>query len=170
MMKKIICSVALLGSLGFADSFVAGSRSIGITVGSGSVSYSGGALTGTAVENYFIVGVNGDYFVADGLSVGLGYRGWFGGTPVIHQATLPVTYYMPTESTLRPYLGGFYRYTHIGDKAYDDYSSAGGRFGLAMLFENGYAGFGWIQEIYFGRENVDERTSGYPEAVIGFSF
>lgn len=168
-MKKNICLLALLGSLAQADSFVAGSRSIGITVGSGSVSYSGG-VTGTAVENYFIAGVSGDYFVADDLSVGLGYRGWFGGTPVIHQATLPVTYYMPTESTLRPYLGGFYRYTHIGDKAYADYSSAGGRFGLAMLFKNGYAGFGWVQEIYFGRKYVSERSSGYPEVVIGFSF
>ncbi len=169
-MKKTAFVLTLLYSLGLADTFVTGSRSIGITVGSGSVSYSGGGTIGTAVENYFIAGVSGDYFVADGLSVGVGYRGWFGGTPVIHQATLPVTYYMPTQRTVRPYLGGFYRYTHIGDKAYDDYSSAGGRFGLAMLFENGYAGFGWVQEVYFGRDNVSERTSGYPEAVVGFSF
>lgn len=169
-MKKTVYAIALSGSLCFADSFVSGSKSIGITVGSGSVSYSGGSIIGTKVENYYIVGVNADYFVADDLSMGVGYQGWFGGTPRIHQATLPVTYYMPTGRAVRPYLGAFYRYTYIGDNAYDNYNSAGGRFGLAMLFQNGYAGFGWVQEVYFGRDNVSDRTSGYPEAVVGISF
>ena len=77
---------------------------------------------------------------------------------------------MPAQSRFRPYLGGFYRYTYIGDKGYDNYNSAGGRFGLAIRYQNGYAGFGWVQEVYFGRDNVNDRTSGYPEAVIGIGF
>ena len=169
-MKKGVFVLTLLASLAFADSFVAGSRSIGITVGSGSVRYSGGVSAAANVENYLIAGVGGDYFVRDNLAVGVGYRVWIGAAPTIHQATLPVTYYMPTPTNYRPYLGAFYRYTYIGSADYANYSSAGGRLGVAMLFRNGYAGFGWVQEVDIGRENVSETASGYPEAVIALSF
>ncbi|MCJ7765931.1 MAG: hypothetical protein MUP09_08340 [Thiovulaceae bacterium] len=167
-MKRIIPVLALLVSLSAADTFVAGSKSIGVTAGTGSVSYSSG--TGTNVENYFVVGVRGDYFVRDNLSVGVGFRSWTGGTPTLQQVTLPVTYYMPTQTRYRPYLGAFYRYTYVGSDRYDNYSSIGARAGVAILFENGYAGFGWAQEVYLNRDNVSSNSSGYPEAVIGFSF
>ncbi len=170
MMKRQVLVLTVLGSLSFADTFVEGSKSVGISVGTGSVSYSGGVIAGTKVENYFIVGVSGDYFVRDGLSVGLGFRSWNGGTPTIQQVTLPVTYYMPTQTGYRPYLGAFYRYTYIGSDRYDNYSSVGGRAGVAIVFNNGYAGFGWTQEVYLNRDNVSNSSSGYPEAVIGFSF
>lgn len=170
MMKRIILVLTVLSSLSVADTFDAGSKSIGITVGSGSVSYSGGVTVGTNVENYFIVGVSGDYFIRDDLSIGLGLRSWTGGTPTIQQVTLPVTYYMPTHTSYRPYLGAFYRYTYIGSDNYDNYSSAGGRAGVAILFDSGYAGFGWTQEVYLNRDNMSNNSSGYPEAVIGFSF
>ncbi|MCJ7765558.1 MAG: hypothetical protein MUP09_06410 [Thiovulaceae bacterium] len=167
-MKRMIPILALLGSLSCADTFVAGSKSIGVTAGTGSVSYSSGA--GTNAENYFVVGVRGDYFVRDNLSVGVGFRSWTGGTPTLQQVTLPVTYYMPTQTRYRPYLGAFYRYTYVGSDRYENYSSIGARAGVAILFENGYAGFGWAQEVYLKRENVSSNSSGYPEAVIGFSF
>jgi hypothetical protein len=134
------------------------------------VSYSGGVLVGSRVENYYIVGVSADFFVAENLAVGLGYSGWFGGTPTINQGTIPVTYYVPTDSKFRPYAGVFYRYTYIADAQYDSYSSTGVRAGLAILFQNGYAGFGWVQEYYLNDEGRSDTTSGYPEAVIGFSF
>jgi len=169
-MKKIVLLLGLLSSLGFADSFVAGSKSIGITVGSGSVSYNGGLLVGTNVENYFIVGISADYFIIDDLAVGLGYQGWFGGTPSIQQVSLPVTYYVPTQTKYRPYFGAFYRYTYINSDSYDNYSSVGGRAGVAVLFQNGYAGLGWVQEVYLNGDSTSDSTSGYPEAVIGFSF
>ncbi len=169
-MKKIFLLLFAVSSLAFADPFAKGNKSVGITVGSGSVSYSGGTLVGSSVENYFIVGVNADFFVAENLAVGLGYRGWFGGTPTINQATVPVTYYIPTNSKFRPYAGAFYRYTYISDDQYDNYSSVGGRAGVAILFQNGYAGFGWVQEYRVDSDNQSDDTSGYPEAVIGFSF
>jgi hypothetical protein len=170
MMKRIILLLTVFSSLSFADAFVEGSKSVGVSVGTGSVSYSGGVIAGTRVENYFIIGASVDYFVRDDLSVGLGFRSWTGGTPTIQQLTLPVTYYMPTGTSYRPYLGAFYRYTYIGSNNYDNYSSVGGRVGVAILFDSGYAGFGWTQEVYLNRDNVSNSSSGYPEAVIGFSF
>jgi len=162
--------MALTTALLFADPFASGNKAVGITVGSGSVSYSGGLLITSRVENYYILGVSASYFVVDNLDIGLGYRGWFGGTPKIHQATIPVTYYMPTDSTFRPYLGAFYRYTDISSDLYDDYSSVGGRAGVAIVFRNGYAGFGWVQEVYLNAESTSDSSSGYPEATVGFSF
>lgn len=167
-MKKIFVTLVLLSSLAFANQFGAGNKAIGITLGSGSVSYSVGPFS--SVENYYILGVNADFFVAENLSVGLGYRGWFGGDPTINQGTIPVTYYIPTGSKFRPYVGAFYRYTYIADDLYDNYSSAGGRAGLAITFQNGYVGFGWAQEYYLDSDSRSDSTSGYPEVVIGFSF
>ena len=167
-MKKIFVTLVILSSLAFANPFGAGNRAVGITLGSGSVSYSVGPLS--TVENYYILGVNADFFVAENLSLGLGYRGWFGGDPTINQGTIPVTYYIPTNSKFRPYVGAFYRYTYIADDRYDNYSSAGGRAGLAITFQNGYVGFGWAQEYYLDSDNLSDSTSGYPEVVIGFSF
>lgn len=169
-MIKIVSALLMLSSFAFANPFASGNKSVGITVGSGSVSYSGGVFAGSYVENYYILGVNADFFVAENLAVGLGYRGWFGGTPTINQGTVPLTYYVPTDSKFRPYAGAFYRYTYIVDDKYDNYSSAGGRAGLAILFKNGYAGFGWVQEVYLDDNSRSDNSSGYPEAVIGFSF
>ena len=167
-MIKIVSALLLLSSLAFANQFGAGNKAIGITVGTGSVSYSVGPFS--SVENYYIVGLNADYYVAENLSIGVGYRGWFGGDPTINQGTIPVTYYIPTNSKFRPYIGAFYRYTYIADDKYDNYSSAGARVGLAVTFQNGYAGFGWAQEYYLDSDSRSDSTSGYPEAVIGFSF
>jgi len=167
-MKKIFVALTLLSSLAFANQFGAGNKAIGITLGSGSVSYSVGPFS--TVENYYIFGVNADYFVAENLSIGLGYRGWFGGDPTINQGTIPVTYYVPTNSKFRPYLGALYRYTYINDDLYENYSSVGARIGMAILFQNGYAGFGWVQEYRLDADSLSDNTSGYPEVVIGFSF
>ncbi|MGB5964014.1 MAG: hypothetical protein WBG65_00605 [Sulfurimonadaceae bacterium] len=169
-MKKILVTLTLLSSLAFANPFGAGNKSVGVTLGSGSVSYSSGTFFGSYTENYYILGVSADYFVLENLALGLGYRGWFGGSPTIHQGTVPVTYYIPTSSKFRPYLGAFYRYTYINDDRFDNYSSAGGRAGLAILFQNGYVGLGWVQEYYLDSDSRSDTTSGYPEVVIGFTF
>ena len=164
-MKKIVVLWAMLIYSLHAGSFSAGNKALGITVGSGSVSY---AFKGP--ENYFIAGVSGDYFLTDGLALGLGYRGWFGASPLIHQVTVPLTYYIPTNSRFRPYIGALYRYTYIAESMYDNYSSVGGRAGLAITYTNGYVGFGWVQEYRLDTNSFQNETSGYPEVVVGFSF
>ena len=163
-MKKVLVLIALSVTL-YADSFSAGNMGIGLSVGSGSVSY-----TTRGSQSYFIAGVSADYFMIDGLAIGIGYRGWFGSSPTIHQGTIPLTYYIPTGKSFRPYGGAFYRYTSFSDNNYDSYSSGGVRVGGAMMFEGGYVGFGWVQEYYLDASDQDNSSSGYPEVVVGFSF
>ena len=71
-MKKIFLALLVVSSL-MGDVFSQGSKSVGVKLG--------GASIGT--EDYTIVGVSGNYFVIDNLSVGLGYEKWFSGNPDI---------------------------------------------------------------------------------------
>ena len=167
-MKRIFLTIAMFTTLAFGNPFGQGNMSIGLGLGSGSVTYSVGRLSTS--ENYYILGVGGDYFVFENLALGLSYRGWFGGSPTIHQASVPLTYYIPTGSKFRPYIGALYRYTYMDSDVFDNYSSVGGRAGVAILFQNGYAGLGWVQEYRLDADNLSDNTSGYPEVVIGFTF
>lgn len=167
-MKKITFVLLLLQTLLSANPFGQGTINLGIGLGSGSVSYGAGSLS--KVEDYYIVGVSGDYFVFENLALGLAYQGWIGGSPTIHQASLPLTYYIPTGSKFRPYVGALYRYTYMNSDLYDNYSSAGGRAGLAILFHKGYVAFGWLQEYRLGETSSSDKSSGYPEVTVGFTF
>jgi hypothetical protein len=165
-MKKTVVTLMLMAGVSQAGSFEQGTRGIGLTLGSGTVTY-----TYRDNQQYWILGVYGSYFLLDGLDVGLGYRGWFGGTPVIHQVTLPVTYYVPMEKSFRPYGGLLCRYTFINDSQVDDYSSLGIRAGIAInMTKSSYVGIGWVQEYYMDCDRRSECASGYPEAQIVFSF
>ena len=142
-----------------AGVFDNGIKNIALTVGSGSGFNS----------TYTIVGVTANYFAINGLSVGLGYRGWFGGTPTMNEVDIPVTYYIPLQkSPIRPYAGGFYRHTFISD-GYDDYDTYGARGGISYVKGSGYVAVGWVQE-WYSIANGDDRTRGYPEITAGMSF
>lgn len=167
-MKKSLLAVSLVTTAALANPFGADHKNVGVSVGNGSVSY--GNISGSYTKNYYIVGVSADYFVYENLALGLGYRGWFGSSPTIHQATVPLSYYIPTNTKFRPYVGAFYRYTYFSDSAYDDYSSVGGRLGLAIVFNGGYVGLGWVEEYRLNANGLSDTTSGYPEVVVGFSF
>jgi len=141
-----------------ADVFLQGDKQVGVTVGAGS-GYG---------STYTIVGVSGYYFPVDGLSVGLGYRGWYGNNPSIHEVEVPVTYYVPLHPKFRPYAGAFYRRSFI-ESPYDDYNTYGARIGVAMrLNPNSYIAVGWVQEYYDVK--YGDSSSGYPELTVGFSF
>lgn len=142
-----------------ADLFEKGDSAFGVVVGSG---YSGD-------ESYMILGVSGDYFVINGLSVGLGYRGWFGGDPTQNQLTVSTNYYIPLNQKFRPYLGAFFRETFIED--YDDRSSYGGRAGLAVTMSgNTYISVGWAYEEYSDCPKFLECSTNYPEVVFSLAF
>jgi len=141
-----------------AGVFDAGTKSVSLSVGSGSGFDS----------TYTIVGVTANYFVIDALSVGVGYRGWYGGTPTMHEVVVPATYFVPTPSGIRPYAGGFYRHTFI-DGAYSDYDTYGARGGVAYVEGNGYFAVGWVQE-WYSDANGDDASRGYPEIAAGISF
>ena len=157
-MKKWIMGVPLAAACASAGVFDAGTTSVGLTVGSGS-----------GFDNtYTIVGVGVSYFLENGLAVGVGYRGWFGASPTMNEVDLPVTYYVPLQSRVRPYAGAFYRHTFIsGD--YSDYDTYGARVGIAYVEGSGYVAAGWVQE-WYSNANGDDSSRGYPEIAAGISF
>ena len=164
-MKKWLLLLSVGFSLLHAGLFVQGNKTVGVSLGSGSVNY--GWPKGN--EPYTILGVSGSYFIVDGLAVGLAYRHWFG-TPSIDELTVPVTYYLPLGSNIRPYAGLFYRHVFMGGE-YDDRNMYGGRVGVTIrLSPRSYLGVGWVQEHWDDCSGRSDCSSGYPEAVFGFSF
>jgi hypothetical protein len=157
MKRLMVSGVAMLLPL-YAGVFDNGQKNVALTVGSGS-GYN---------SSYTIVGLTANYFALNGLSVGLGYRGWFGGTPTINEVDLPVTYYVPLKKNIRPYAGGFYRHSFISD-GFDDYDTYGARAGLSYVKGSGYVSIGWAQE-WYSRDNGDKSSRGYPEISAGASF
>ncbi len=153
----IFFAVALLG-----DIYSQGQKNFGISISAGS-GYG---------SNYTIVGVSANYFVIDNLLAGLEYRGWFGGEPSINELSVPLTYVIPIEAKIRPYLGGFYRRTFLGSAHgidFEDYNVYGGRIGVSMINgSHGYATIGWVQEYY--DTDQDDTSNGYPEIAVGLSF
>lgn len=142
-----------------ANLFLKGSKGIGVVLGSGSVNF------GLKSENYIIGGVSLSYFVMNNLELGVGYRGWFGGDPTLHQVTIPATYYFPLKGKVRPYGGGFVRQTWSSDSnIIDDYNSYGGRLGVVMITSrNSYVGIGWVQEYYDDCDQWKDCSNGYAE-------
>ncbi len=144
-----------------AELFEKGNSAFGVVVGSGS----------SGNESYMILGVNAEYFAMNGLSVGAGYRGWFGGDPMQNQLTIATSYYIPLSKKFRPYVGVFGRQTFVSD--YDDRSSYGGRAGLAVtMTPNTYISAGWAYEEYTGctETRFNECSTSYPEIVFSLAF
>ena len=158
-MKKIIILWILLFTLVEADIFVQGNKNIGASIGAGR-SYG---------NSYTIAGVYGNYFIADNLSLGVGYRGWFGASPSINELLLEGTYYIPLKRNFHPYLGVFGRHTFISSE--DDYQSYGAKAGLAITTsKNSYIGLGYVLEYYSDCNSNNECSNSYPEVVFGLSF
>jgi hypothetical protein len=163
-MKKILLVISVMASVAWADFFVKGNTGVGITVGSGSVQ------SGRQTKNYLIAGLNGEYFVLDRLSVGLGYVGWFGEEPRYDQVTFPVTYYYNVSRGYSIYGGVFGRYTMVSD-VYDDYSSYGVRGGITYsISKKGYVGIGLVQEYYDECSWRKECSQTSPEFIFAFMF
>lgn len=157
-MIKTIAGVAVAITMAGAGVFDSGQKNVALTVGAGS----------GFNNNYTIVGVSANYFALNGLSVGLGYRGWFGASPTLNEVDVPVTYYVPLESKVRPYVGTFYRRTFISGN-YDDYDMLGARAGISVVQGNGYISAGWVQE-WYSQDSGGDNSNGYPEIAAGMSF
>jgi len=158
-MKKIILSIAVLSSILSAELFDKGKTAFGVVAGAGS---SNG-------DSYFVAGVNADYFVMNGLSVGAGYRGWFGDDPTQHQITLSTNYYLSLNNQYHPYVGVFGRETFRDDF---DYTSYGGRVGIAMrMSPTSYVSAGYaFEESSDCPFRFDDCSNSYPEFVFSLAF
>jgi len=159
-MKKILLSLVVASSVMVAD----GAFSIGHKHFSFGVSQDG---------DYTVLGANVNYYVIDNLSVGAGFTTWIGDEPSINRLTVPVTYYVPLESSIRPYVGLFGSYTFVGDDgdiSYDNYSSFGARAGVVVdVSTNMYTYAGWV-EVKHNGDNLTDSSEGYPEFGFGMSF
>lgn len=116
-------------------------------------------------QSYFLLGVGGGYFVADGVEVGMEVLAWLGKDPTMYQFTPGVRYVVWQLRKWQPYLGAFYRYTAIKD--WSDQQSIGGRFGIMYRSGKGYFGVGGV---YNRALDCDDRIfdcdTVYPEAFF----
>ena len=158
-MKKILITVIALFSIAHADIFVQGNKNIGASIGAGR----------SFGKNYTIAGIYGNYFIVDNLSVGLGYRSWFGASPSINELLLEGIYYLPLNKKFHPYLGIFGRDTFVSGQS--DYQSYGGKAGVAITTsKNSYVGVGYVLEYYSDCNSASNCSNSYPEVVFGLSF
>jgi len=163
--KKVLLFLLVLSSLVQADMFSQGSKSIGIKLGSASIGN----------EDYTIVGVSGNYFIVDSLSVGLGYETWLGGNPDIDKITLESTYFVEASETVRPYAGVLYRRILISGsdrfgRNFDDLDSYGARAGVAFVQDDLLLSAGLVYERYDSRQRFFDNSETYLELAIALSF
>jgi hypothetical protein len=99
-------------------------------------------------ENYLILGGGPGYYVLDGLELELAAEVWLIGDPTIGKLTPGVRYVLHFVPVLKPYVGGFYRYTMIEDP-YSNVSSLGVRFGAYYVNDSPVViGAGAVYEHY----------------------
>jgi hypothetical protein len=152
-------------SVVYGDLFSKGKTDIGLYLGaSSSMNYT-----------YTVVGVSGNYFIADNLSIGGMYRNWFGSGPTQNEISLFTNYYVPLDRKFRPYIGIFGRKTYVSSDKIDDFASYGARAGMSMTTsKNSYFSLGYAIEYYDNCVATglfsSECSRSYPELIFGLSF
>jgi len=143
-----------------AGPFAKGSKRVNFLAGMGS-SYN---------QSYLILGGGLSYFVADGLSLGLGAEGWLLQDPTFWKVSPEARYTFWKMKKFKPYVGAFYRYTFMSD-SYEDYESWGGRAGVAYRKGGSYISLGVVHEMYLDcNSDLWDCSSTYPEMSFWFSF
>jgi hypothetical protein len=143
-----------------AGIFLKGSTNISLIIGSGSAFN----------ENYTVIGAGFNYFIADGLSLGLEAETWTGGTRSINKYS-PRVQYVFDVAKIKPYLGAFFTRASI-EGFPEDQDSVGYRVGLYFdTRSNIYLSAGVVFENY---QDCDEATfvscsDTYPEVVLSFA-
>jgi len=103
-------------------------------------------------DDYFVIGVKGSYYFANGFNIGLGLETWTGGDPDISKITPSLQYVFYQPAVVKPYVGVFYQHTYIEDL--DDLESVGVRAGVFIASgRNIYIGLGGVYESYLDCED-----------------
>lgn len=146
---------------GDAGPFHQGSLRMSLIVGSGTV----------FDQNYTVLGLGAGYYVADSLEVGLDVEDWTGNTPGIYQYSPSLRHVISTDSTVKPYVGAFYRRTVI--EGYRDNDAVGARAGVFFLSgRSAYFGVGLAEDMYLNcdRTVYSSCTETYPELMFAVIF
>jgi len=144
-----------------AGAFSAGRTELSITGGSGYAFN----------DSYLILGVGAGFYVVDGLNVGLGGQYWFGGDRNIYNITPSVEYVFYQVSTVKPYLGAFYRRTYI--EGLPNLDSTGLRAGFYVQSgSRNYFGFGLVHQEFMdcNTNTYVKCDSNYLEVSFKFTF
>jgi len=122
-------------------------------------------------QTYFVLGLGVNYYLINGLNVGLAVESWTGADPHITKVTPSVQYVFYQVPTVKPYIGGFYRRAYISGQS--DIDSVGGRAGLyVQAGRNAYIGGGVVYESYLDCNKTIYRscTNTYPELSFTIAF
>ncbi len=140
--------------------------------GQGRTSFSLVGGNAYAFDNYyFVIGASASYYVRDGLGVGLSLEKWSGANPAISKYAPFMQYVFYQESSLQPYVGGFYRHTVI--EGLPNINSVGGRAGVNFITgSNSFASIGLVYETYLDCQQAVYRScsSSYPDFSLTFGF
>jgi hypothetical protein len=122
-------------------------------------------------NNYLILGGGASYYVLDGVSVGLSYENWSGSSPAINKTSPFIQYVLNQNSSLHPYVGGFYRHANIS--GLPGINSVGARAGIYVTSgPSSVIGFGLAYESYMDCQTAIYRScsESYPEISLIFGF
>jgi hypothetical protein len=140
--------------------------------GQGSTQFSLLVGSGSAFNNdYLILGVGVNYYLLDGLGIGLSYENWSGNSPRINQTSPSIQYVFSQGYLVRPYVGAFYRNIAIANQS--SINSEGARAGVYFTTApNSVIGVGLAYEAYL---NCQSAVFGgcsviYPEIALLFGF
>jgi hypothetical protein len=170
-MKRILVAVfAALALCALAAPAAAQSASVASGFAKGRIHFLFTAGTGYAFdESYLVVGLGGNYYVIDGLNLGLQYEYWTGSDPKMSKLTPSIQYVFYQVPTVKPYIGAFYRRTYV-DRL-EDIDSAGARAGAYIQAgRNSYIGAGLVYESYLDCEERVYRKCDSTYGEISFTF
>lgn len=126
---------------------------------------------GTAFnQSYTVIGAGIDYFVMDGLQLGVDAQVWSGGDRSIKKISPQARYVLDFGSPIQPYVGVFYRKTYIDN--FEDLESVGGRAGVYLQSNGSYTvSAGYVFESYKNCNNTSfsDCTDSYPEVTLSIS-
>ena len=161
LLKTLVAVLALAIAPSIsAGPFDKGKMNVSLVVGAGSAFN----------ENYTIVGAGLDYFVLHGLQLGVDAQAWLGGDRSIYKISPQARYVLDTGTSLKPYIGAFYRKTYIENL--DDLESVGGRAGVYLRTDGRYSlSAGVVFENYLDCNDTvfNNCSETYPELVFSFA-
>ena len=122
-------------------------------------------------QSYFVLGVGANYYLLQGLGLGLNFESWFGNTPGIYKLTPSVQYVFTLIPSVQPYVGVFYRRVFIEN--FSDLNSVGVRGGAYLpVGPNMHLGLGGVYESYLdcNQSTYHSCDELYPEISFTISF
>jgi hypothetical protein len=153
MMKQFLNLVRVAALLALVLSFPQpGSADVGVGAGS---SFGEGRMRlqvtggpGSAfTQTYFVLGLGVNYYILQGLGLGVNFESWLGNSPGIYKLTPNVQYVFTQIPAVNPYVGAFYTRTFIDN--YSDLNSVGARAGVYLpMGANVLLGLGGVYENY----------------------